>query len=64
MLRPGNDRTVEGAAGTIVLARGKQSPAFGVMPPPKPEIYEYLEEKGFLYAIRLLANGVQEKIEL
>ena len=30
----------------------------------KPEIYEYLEEKGFLYAIRLPANQVlQEKIE-
>ena len=24
----------------------------------KPEIYEYLEEKGFLYAIRLPANQV------
>ena len=30
----------------------------------KPEIYEYLEEKGFLYALRLPANQVlQEKIE-
>ncbi len=30
----------------------------------KPEIYEYLEEKGFLYAIRLPANEVlQAKIE-
>ncbi len=30
----------------------------------KPEIYEYLEQKGFLYAIRLPANQVlQEKIE-
>jgi len=29
----------------------------------KPEIYEYLEEKGFLYAIRLPANDVlQERI--
>ena len=30
----------------------------------KPDVYEYLEEKGFLYAIRLPANDVlQQEIE-
>ena len=46
--------------------RGKQSAKYfrGDAAFAKPEIYEYLEEKGFLYAIRLPANQVlQEKIE-
>ena len=30
----------------------------------KPEVYEYLEERGFLFTIRLPANGVlYEKID-
>ena len=59
--------SLEGAAGTDRgLLRKKTVRKYfrGDAAFAKPEIYQYLEKKGFLYAIRLPANQVlQEKIE-
>jgi hypothetical protein len=70
MLRPGNVHSAAGWRGLLepIAARYKRlgvrryfraDAAFA-----GPEVYEYLEERGFLYAIRLPANGVlYEKID-
>ena len=71
LLRPGNVHSADRWKELLepIVARyekKKQSAKYfrGDAAFAKPEIYEYLEEKGFLYAIRLPANQVlQEKIE-
>ena len=70
MLRPGNvhsaDRWKEMLEPIVARYEKKKVRKYfrGDAAFAKPEIYEYLEEKGFLYAIRLPANQVlQEKIE-
>ena len=70
MLRPGNvhsaDRWKELLEPIVARYEKKKVRKYfrGDAAFAKPEIYQYLEKKGFLYAIRLPANQVlQEKIE-
>ena len=70
MLRPGNVHSADGWKEMLepIVARYEKETVReyfrGDAAFAKPEIYEYLEEKGFLYAIRLPANDVlQAEIE-
>ena len=68
LLRPGNVHSADRWKEEPIVARYEKKTVRkyfrGDAAFAKPEIYEYLEEKGFLYAIRLPANQVlQEKIE-
>ncbi len=67
MLRPGNVHSAQGWREVLepIVARYERSgvrlyfradAAFA-----SPEVYKYLEEHGFLYAIRLPSNNVLEK---
>ena len=64
MLRPGNVHSADGWKELLepIVARYEKKKVRkyfrGDAAFAKPEIYEYLEEKGFLYAIRLPANEV------